>query len=160
MTKDHNFGKVGPLAILLIFFACSPQLLGQASVNAPVEAITTPKTATTPKTPKASKTSEKTSKTLYGQASYYAAKFEGPKTANGEIFYHNKMTAACNILPLGTWIKITNLKNGKSIVVKTNDRLHKKTRRLVDLTKTAAHKLGFVKAGLTRVKVEVLKGKP
>lgn len=97
---------------------------------------------------------------LYGQASYYANKFEGRKTANGEIFRHSKLTAACNSLPLGTWIKITNLKNGKSIVVRTNDRLHTKTRRLVDLTKTGAQKLGFIKSGLTRVKVEVLKKKP
>lgn len=99
-------------------------------------------------------------RTLYGQASYYANKFEGRKTANGEIFRHSKLTAACNALPLGTWIKITNLKNGKSVVVKTNDRLHNKTRRLVDLTRTAAQKLGFIKSGLTRVKVEVLKKKP
>lgn len=96
---------------------------------------------------------------LYGQASYYAAKFQGRKTANGEIFDHKKMTAACNSLPLGTWIKVTNLRNGKIVQLKVNDRLHHKTRRLVDLTKTAAQKLGFVKQGLTRVKVEVIKQK-
>jgi rare lipoprotein A len=102
----------------------------------------------------------KSSRLLYGQASYYASKFEGRKTANGEIFRHAKLTAACNSLPLGTWIKVTNLKNGKSVVVKTNDRLHPKTKRLVDLTSTAAQKLGFIKSGLTRVKVEVLSKKP
>ncbi len=96
---------------------------------------------------------------LYGQASYYASKFEGRKTANGEIFRHSKLTAACNSLPLGTWIKVTNLRNGKSVEVKVNDRLHTKTRRLVDLTRSAAQKLGFIKSGLTRVKVEVLKKK-
>lgn len=96
---------------------------------------------------------------LYGQASYYAAKFQGRKTANGEIFNHQKLTAACNSLPLGTWIKITNLRNGKSVVVKVNDRLHHKTRRLVDLTRAAAQKLNFIKQGLTRVKVEVIKPK-
>jgi rare lipoprotein A len=97
---------------------------------------------------------------LYGQASFYANKFEGRKTATGEKFSHDKMTAACNVLPLGTWIRITNLKNGKSIEVRTNDRLHPKTRRIVDLTKKGAHKLGYYKSGLTRVKVEVLKHKP
>ena len=96
---------------------------------------------------------------LYGQASFYAAKFQGRKTANGEIFDHKKMTAACNSLPLGTWIKVTNLRNGKIVQLKVNDRLHHKTRRLVDLTKAAAQKLGFVKQGLTRVKVEVIKQK-
>ena len=108
----------------------------------------------------ASSSKKSASRVLYGQASYYAGKFEGRKTANGEIFRHSKLTAACNILPLGTWIKVTNLRNGKSVVVKVNDRLHTKTRRLVDLTKSAAQKLGFIKNGLTRVKVEVLKKKP
>ena len=83
-------------------------------------------------------------------------KFNGRKTANGEIFSHAKLTAACNVLPLGTWIRVTNLKNGKVVIVKTNDRLHPNTRRLVDLTKTAAKQLGFISRGLTRVKVEVL----
>lgn len=96
------------------------------------------------------------SKTLYGLASYYAQKFEGRKTANGEIFRHSMMTAACNVLPLGTYVRVTNLKNNKYIIVKTNDRLHPKTRRIIDLTYTAASRLGFIKAGLTRVKIEVL----
>ena len=102
----------------------------------------------------------KSARLLYGQASFYATKFEGRKTANGEIFRHAKLTAACNSLPLGTWIKVTNLRNGKSVVVRTNDRLHPKTKRLVDLTRAAAQKLDFIKSGLTRVKVEVLAGKP
>ena len=96
---------------------------------------------------------------LYGQASYYAVKFQGRKTANGEKFNHSIYTGACNMLPLGTWVRVTNLKNGKTVVVKINDRLHAKTKRLIDLTKTAAQKLGFVKAGLARVKVEVLRKK-
>lgn len=104
----------------------------------------------------ATKKSKKSGRILYGQASYYANKFNGRKTATGEIFNHSKLTAACNVLPLGTWIKVTNLRNGKSVIVKTNDRLHPKTRRLVDLTKTAAKQLGFISHGLTRVRVEVL----
>ena len=106
---------------------------------------------------KKEKKSKKVTTTLFGQASFYSQKFEGRRTANGERFSHKKLTAACNSLPLGTWIKVTNLKNDKSIIVQTNDRLHKKTKRLVDLTLTAAKKLGFVASGLTRVKVEVLK---
>lgn len=98
-------------------------------------------------------------KVIYGLASYYAQKFDGRMTANGETFAHGKLTAACNVLPLGTWIQVTNLKNGKVIVVRTNDRLHPKTRRIIDLTYTGASKLGFVKSGLTRVKIEILKQK-
>ena len=103
-----------------------------------------------------SASAKKSKKVLYGQASFYSNKFHGRKTANGEIFSQDKFTAACNVLPLGTMIRVTNLKNGKTVVVKTNDRLHAKTRRLVDLTRAAAKKLGFISRGLTRVKVEVI----
>ena len=98
---------------------------------------------------------------LYGTASYYSNSFNGRKTANGEIYSHKKMTAACNVLPLGTWIRVTNLRNGKSVVVKTNDRLHTRMKRVVDLSREAADKLDYVKSGLTRVRVEVIgKKKP
>ncbi len=100
---------------------------------------------------------ESSDKTLYGLASYYAQKFQGRKTANGEIFDHTKLTAACNVLPLGTWLKVTNLKNKRSVVVKTNDRLHPKTRRIIDLSYEGAERLGYIKSGLTRVKIEILK---
>ena len=100
-------------------------------------------------------------KLLYGTASYYSNTFNGRKTANGEIYSHKKMTAACNVLPLGTWIKVTNLRNGKSVVVKTNDRLHTRMKRVVDLSRKAADKLDYVKSGLTRVRIEVIgKKKP
>jgi rare lipoprotein A len=100
-------------------------------------------------------------KIIYGTASFYANKFNGRKTATGEIFSQQKMTAACNVLPLGTWIKVTNIRNGRSVIVKINDRLHPKMKRVVDLSKIAAQKLNYVNSGLTKVKVEVLgKKKP
>src|SRR4030095_1175760 len=97
---------------------------------------------------------------LYGTASYYANKFEGRLTANGEVFSQQKMTAACNVLPLGTWIKVTNLYNGRSVIVKVNDRLHYKNKRLVDLSKIAAKKIGYTGGGLTKVKVQPFAKKP
>ena len=100
-------------------------------------------------------------KLLYGTASFYSNSFHGKKTANGEIYSQHKLTAACNVLPLGTWVKVTNLRNGKSVTVKINDRLHAKMTRVVDLSRAAADKLNYIKSGLTRVKVEVLgKTKP
>jgi len=99
----------------------------------------------------------------YGVASFYGNKFIGKKTASGEIFSQEKYTAACNSLPLGTWIKVTNVKNKKSVVVKTNDRLHPKMKRIVDLTMAAASELGYIGKGLAKVKVEVIekpKAKP
>ena len=100
-----------------------------------------------------------TGKVLTGIASFYSANFEGKQTANGEIFRHSKMTCACNKLPLGTWLKITNIKNGKFIIAKVNDRMHPRMKRLVDLTYAGAKKLDFVAAGLTQVKAEIIKKK-
>ncbi len=104
--------------------------------------------------------SPKVKRVLYGMASFYANKFNGRKTALGEIFSQSKLTCACNILPLGTWIRVTNLHNGKTVIVKTNDRLHPKMKRIIDLSRAAATKLGYIGRGLTRVKVEVLGKKP
>jgi len=102
----------------------------------------------------------KAPKVLYGTASFYANKFEGRQTANGEIFSQKKMTAACNVLPLGTWVKVTNLHNGRSVIVKINDRLHYRMKRVVDLSRAAALMIHHTD-GLIKVKVEVLgKKKP
>lgn len=97
-----------------------------------------------------------TSKIQFGVASYYAKKFHGRKTASGELYDHEKMTAAHNGLPLGTWVKVTNQRNGRSVIVKINDRLHYKNPRLVDMSGIAAKKLGFISKGLVKVKLEVL----
>ena len=99
---------------------------------------------------------KKTTRVFYGQASYYSNKFNGRRTANGEIFSQKKLTCACNVLPLGTWIKVTNLKNGKSVVVKINDRIHPRMKRITDLSRAAAARLGYIDRGLTRVKVELI----
>ncbi len=103
-----------------------------------------------------SSTSAKPPIVKYGTASYYAKKFDKRRTANGEIYRSEKYSAACNVLPLGTWIKVTNLRNNRSVVVKTNDRLNSKNKRLVDLSWIAAKELGYISRGLTRVRVEVL----
>jgi rare lipoprotein A len=92
----------------------------------------------------------------YGIASYYDNKFTGRKTATGELFEQTRFTCACNVAPLGTWVKVTNLSNGKEVVVKVNDRLHPNNQRIVDLSKIAARRLDFLDEGITRVKVEVI----
>jgi rare lipoprotein A len=102
------------------------------------------------------KATEKKPKVLFGTASYYADKFNGRQTANGESYDHKKLTAACNVLPLGTWIRVTNLKNKRRVVVRVNDRLHPKMKRIVDLSRSSAEILGYTGAGLTEVKVEVM----
>jgi len=96
----------------------------------------------------------------YGTASYYSDKFQGRKTASDIVFDQNKMTCAHNSLPFGTWVRVTNLRNKKTVVVKVIDRLHHKNTRLVDLSRAAATRLGYIKRGLAKVKVEVLDKKP
>jgi rare lipoprotein A len=102
----------------------------------------------------------KPARVQYGTASFYADKFEGQKTANGEIFTQKGMTAAHNSLPLGTWIRVTNLSNKRSVLVKVNDRLHHRNPRLVDLSKSAAKKLGYTGKGLSKVRVDVIGKNP
>ena len=93
---------------------------------------------------------------FYGEASFYADKFNGRHTANGDVFSQNKLTCACNMLPFGTYIKVSNVVNGKFAIVKVTDRLHPKMKRIVDLTKATALKLGFHGRGVARVKIELL----
>ena len=94
--------------------------------------------------------------TAIGHASFYADKFVGKKTASGEIFSQEKLTCAHNTYPFGSKVRVTNLKNGKTVVLKVNDRLHHRNPRLVDLTRAAATKLDFKKSGIIKVKVELI----
>ncbi|MBX3257552.1 MAG: septal ring lytic transglycosylase RlpA family protein [Chitinophagaceae bacterium] len=102
------------------------------------------------------KAAGKEKKVHYGIASYYGAKFHGRPMANGERFDERKLTAAHNKLPLGTWVRVRNLHNKKSVIVQITDRMHPKNKRLIDLSKEAARQLGFLKKGLTKVSVEVV----
>jgi rare lipoprotein A len=69
------------------------------------------------------------------------------------------LTAACNVLPLNTWIRVTNLRNSRAVIVQVNDRLHPKNKRIVDMSRIAATQLGYIGRGLTQVKVEVLEAR-
>lgn len=138
--------------LLLIFFlVCSTATLGQMKSEGKTLESESGSRAATGQERKHVK-----ARILYGTASYYADKFNGRETATGHIYSHDKYTAACNVLPLGTWIRVTNLRNNYAVIVQINDRLHPKNPRIVDLSKIAAVKLGYVKRGLTQVKVEVL----
>ena len=101
---------------------------------------------------------EKISSVVYsGIASYYHPKFNGRKTANGEILNNEKFTAANNFLKLGTMVKVLNPKNGKTVIVKINDRMNKKNHRLIDLTEAAARQLDIIQQGLGKVEIEIIK---
>lgn len=91
-----------------------------------------------------------------GKASFYADKFEGSPTASGEKYKHNKLTAAHRSLPFGTKVRVTNVANNESVEVVVNDRGPYVDNRVIDLSKSAAEKLGFINQGLADVKVEVI----
>ena len=94
--------------------------------------------------------------TQKGVASYYADKFHGRRTKNGEIYNKRKLTAAHNSLPMGTKVRVTNLRNKRSVIVKINDTGSFRT-RIIDLSYAAAQKLGMIRQGLAKVKVTVLR---
>lgn len=123
--------------ILLIVMICSVSVFAQTDDNVIGRAITNDPVAK-------------------GIASYYHDKFEGRQTSTGEIFDNQKYTAASNTLPLGTYVKVTNLANGEFIYVRINDRMHKANTRLIDMASICAKELGFMQKGITKVKVEVV----
>lgn len=96
-------------------------------------------------------------KNIYeGIASYYADEFHGKKTANGELFDMNSLTAAHRSFPFGTKVRVTNLENNKSVIVRINDRGPFQLSRIIDLSKAAAMKLDIVQSGTAKVRLEVL----
>jgi rare lipoprotein A len=89
-----------------------------------------------------------------GKACYYANRFNGKRTSSGEVFSQENLTAAHKSLKLGTLVKVTNLSNDSTVIVKVNDRLHKTSGHAIDLSLKAANKLNFVRNGSAKVKIE------
>lgn len=95
---------------------------------------------------------------VVGTASYYGQQFHGKRTASGEIFNKDAFTAAHRSLPFGTKVKVTNLRNKRSVVVVINDRGgFGKYGRVIDVSRAAASELGMRRRGVAKVKLEVLK---
>ncbi len=89
-----------------------------------------------------------------GKASFYSNHYSGRKTSNAELYDPNQLTAAHESLALGTKVKVTNLKNGKQVIVKINDRCAcSKHGRVIDLSKSAAMELDFIQQGVARVEI-------
>ncbi len=100
--------------------------------------------------------SDKPLLTLEGIASYYADDFNGKQTSNGENFDMNSFTAAHRTFPFGTKIRVTNLENSKTVIVRVNDRGPYKEGRMIDLSRGAAQAIDLVRTGTARVRLEVL----
>lgn len=93
---------------------------------------------------------------MKGKASFYAKSFEGKKTANGEVFSNELLTAAHRSLPFGTLVKVTNLSNYKSVIVRINDRGPYSKHRMIDLSKAAAKEIDLVQQGVGNVLIECI----
>ncbi len=94
-----------------------------------------------------------------GEASWYGPGFNGKKTANGETFNMNKLTAAHRTLKFGTIVRVTNLRNNKQVEVRINDRGPYSKKRIIDLSKKAAEQIGLIKSGVAKVTIEIKKDK-
>ncbi len=91
-----------------------------------------------------------------GIANFYSDKFQGKKTASGQVYDKNGLTASHKKHPFGTKVKVTNVESGKNVVVTVTDRMATKNPVVIDVTRRAAEELGFAKAGKARVKLEVV----
>lgn len=101
--------------------------------------------------------SKKSLQTKYGSASFYGPGFHGRKTASGEVFNQNALTAAHRTLPFGTKLRVTCTTTGRSVVVRVNDRGPFHGNRVLDLSLGSAKAIGMVDRGVTKVKYEILK---
>ena len=93
---------------------------------------------------------------ITGTASFYAKKFNGRRTTSGAIFSNDSLTGAHKKIKFGTYVRVRNLKNDSTVVVKITDRLPQKSKRTIDLTRRAAQQLNFIQSGLTKVEITIL----
>jgi len=93
---------------------------------------------------------------LEGEATYYSDSLDGNKTASGELYDKNALTAAHRSLPFGTKVRVTYLKSGQSVEVVINDRGPRAKGRIIDLSGAAAKKIGLIDAGHGKVRLEVI----
>ncbi len=130
--------------------ASGPSSLEAAKVTPQVNEVTT-------SGHKTRKTNPKSKAYQVGTASWYGEQFQGKQTASGEPFDMRDFTAAHPSLPLGTFVKVTNLRNGSAVVVRINDRGPVVDGRIIDLSYNAARALGFKDRGLQTVRLDIYK---
>ena len=140
------FGKLGVAAVLAVAIALPDVVPSQEVEDEPTsEPFVEP-----------SKLREPAAPAETGLASYYHGAFHGRRTASGEAFNRYALTAAHKTLPFGTLVRVINLSNERSVVLRVNDRGPLKKNRVIDVTPRAARELGFLAQGMTRVKLEVV----
>jgi len=127
-----------PLLLALLVHGCAER---------PTAPTTTPAVTPSPAS---------TTFTQRGKASFYARMHHGQRTANGEAHDQNSLVAAHRSLPFGTRVRVTNLSNGKQVIVRINDRGPFVRGRIIDLSRAAAKRIGMLDQGVARVRIEAL----
>ena len=146
MIVDSFMKYILSLILFFIVFSCTPS-----------PRYTPDKTKAIIKKPgKKTKKYDRSKKVLKGISSYYGPKFHGKLTANGEVYDMYGLTAAHKTLPLNTIVRVTNLSNDKSLILRINDRGPYVGDRILDCSYGAAKKLDFVQSGTTDVRIEVI----
>ncbi|PAV47668.1 septal ring lytic transglycosylase RlpA family lipoprotein [Pseudomonas sp. HAR-UPW-AIA-41] len=142
-----------PLAALLLF-----SLLAGCARQLPVEPVTTPVVTPKPVAQAAPPVRPQPRYQLIGQgkASYYAARLNGRRTASGERLDNADLTGAHRELPFGSLVRVTNLANQQSVIVRINDRGPHGGGRIIDVSRQAAEQLGMLRSGTAQVKLEQL----
>jgi rare lipoprotein A len=157
LGSPASIRKVG-IGILMMGLALSASAKDGATDTTPAATEQTPSAKVKAKTtPRTSARTPARSKRWFqvGSASWYGTRFQGHTTAGGERFDMNQMTCAHPTLPMGTWLRVTNLKNRKTAFVRVNDRGPVFEGRIVDLSYAAARALGLVSVG--RVRIEAVR---
>jgi rare lipoprotein A len=140
------------IGLAIIEFSIVQSSTAAAPATEPSSSFAAAPSAESPVTAKATKST----KSMNGLAAVYSDKFIGRKTASGQKFCQRQLTAAHRSLPLGTKVRVTNIRNSKSIEVCINDRGPFHARRVIDLSTAAAEKVGMGKKGIALVKLEVV----
>jgi len=158
MQCKHTFTiPVFAFVIAIILQSCGTVPRFTSSKHKTIEKKTETKTKEKNETKNQIKNDEQKVESIQeGIASFYGTEFDGKTTANGETFDMYKFTAAHRTLPLGTKVKVKNLENNRSIILRINDRGPYVDGRIIDLSYAAAKQLGFVENGTARVRIEVL----
>ncbi len=141
---------------LLLACSSSPRFVGNAKENSTDSSTSRTTRVSTSSGSAVRPSSGKVLLTLEGVASYYADDFHGKLTSNGETFNMDDLTAAHRTFPFGTRIRVTNLTNQKTVIVRVNDRGPFVEGRIIDLSRRAAKEIGSFQTGTTRVRLEVL----
>jgi rare lipoprotein A len=144
MRREKSKDRILPLTLIFLITLFLFALLVQAQDTKALESETVQAKVST---------QAKTQKVFLGKATYYANRYQGRKTSSGEIFDQRKMTAAHPTLPHGTRVKVENLANNRSVMVKVNDRLNKRKYEIIDLSRAAARKLDILKQGVATVRI-------